>query len=134
MGFSKKIREQIFKKYNGKCAYCGCELPKNWQIDHIHPKHNKGTDDFENLNPACFACNNYKNGNRLETFRNAVKTMLNKKRIYLFASKTKMDISLNYGAVKMYNWDGKFYFEKNQTALPMRDGLFYSPQTEKLEQ
>ena len=32
----KKIeRELIFNKYNGKCAYCGCELKKGWHIDHI---------------------------------------------------------------------------------------------------
>lgn len=22
----KKIREQVYQKYNGHCAYCGCEL------------------------------------------------------------------------------------------------------------
>lgn len=22
----KKIREQVYKKYNGHCAYCGCKL------------------------------------------------------------------------------------------------------------
>lgn len=134
MGFSKKTRELVHAKYKGRCAYCGCELPVNWQVDHIKPKQNKGTDNFENLNPACFACNNYKNGNRLETFRDAVKTMLNRKPIYLFASKTKMDISLNYGSVKLTEWDGSFYFEKIQTALPKREGLFYESHTELHDQ
>ena len=32
---TKKERELIFNKYNGKCAYCGCELKKGWHIDHI---------------------------------------------------------------------------------------------------
>ena len=25
-------RNIIFDKYNGKCAYCGCELVKGWQM------------------------------------------------------------------------------------------------------
>lgn len=25
---TKKERELIFNKYNGKCAYCGCELKR----------------------------------------------------------------------------------------------------------
>lgn len=33
----KKIRQQIFEKYNGHCAYCGCELTmKTMQVDHIY--------------------------------------------------------------------------------------------------
>lgn len=32
-----KKRQIIFDKYNGKCAYCGCELQKLWHIDHIEP-------------------------------------------------------------------------------------------------
>jgi len=34
---SKKDREIIFNKYNGKCAYCGCELQKGWHVDEILP-------------------------------------------------------------------------------------------------
>jgi hypothetical protein len=33
----KKTRQIIFDKYNGKCAYCGCELVKGWHADHIEP-------------------------------------------------------------------------------------------------
>ena len=34
---SKKKRELIFNKYNGRCAYCGCELQKGWHIDELLP-------------------------------------------------------------------------------------------------
>lgn len=37
MGVSKKTREQIFNKYNGRCAYCGCELTNKWHVDHMEP-------------------------------------------------------------------------------------------------
>ena len=31
----KKIRQIVYDKYNGHCAYCGCELEyKDMQIDH----------------------------------------------------------------------------------------------------
>ena len=34
--FTKKEREEVYIKYNGHCAYCGCELDiKNMQIDHV---------------------------------------------------------------------------------------------------
>lgn len=34
----KDIRKQIYDKYQGHCAYCGCELEyKDMQIDHITP-------------------------------------------------------------------------------------------------
>ena len=32
----KKIRQQVYDKYNGRCAYCGCKLEyKDMQVDHI---------------------------------------------------------------------------------------------------
>lgn len=30
-------RKLIFDKYEGKCAYCGCELQKGWHVDEIEP-------------------------------------------------------------------------------------------------
>ncbi len=33
----KEIRESIFNKYGGKCAYCGKELQKGWHIDEMEP-------------------------------------------------------------------------------------------------
>jgi 5-methylcytosine-specific restriction endonuclease McrA len=37
----KKNREIIFNKYNGRCAYCGCELQKGWHVDELLPVHRK---------------------------------------------------------------------------------------------
>src|SRR5688572_25533552 len=34
---NKKVREAIFNKYGGKCAYCGCDLLKGWHVDHMTP-------------------------------------------------------------------------------------------------
>ena len=68
---SDKKRLIVFKKYKGKCAYCGCRLTKdNWHVDHITPLYRKssnkellqygivkGTNDIDNLNPSCPTCN-----------------------------------------------------------------------------
>lgn len=37
MAVSKKVREQILAKCNGRCAYCGCELTGKWHVDHMEP-------------------------------------------------------------------------------------------------
>ena len=36
-----KDRQLIFEKYNGHCAYCGCELKKGWHMDHAYPVERK---------------------------------------------------------------------------------------------
>ena len=39
MGFSKKTREEVYKKYDGHCAYCGKKIEiKDMQIDHMYSK------------------------------------------------------------------------------------------------
>ena len=70
MGFPTKIREQVHQKYGGRCAYCGHEITqRKMQVDHLWPKVDGGTDDFENLNPSCRYCNNYKLFWSLQQFR-----------------------------------------------------------------
>jgi hypothetical protein len=34
---TKQERNVVYEKYNGKCAYCGCELQKGWHVDHVEP-------------------------------------------------------------------------------------------------
>ena len=54
-------RQQIYEKFGGRCAYCGCEITiKDMQADHVVPLHLGGEDDISNLYPACRACNHYK--------------------------------------------------------------------------
>ena len=33
----KTDKELIFNKYDGKCAYCGCDLQKDCHVGHIEP-------------------------------------------------------------------------------------------------
>jgi len=34
-------RQQVYDKFNGRCAYCGCELQKGWHVDEILPVRRK---------------------------------------------------------------------------------------------
>lgn len=101
-------RQDIYAKYNGHCAYCGKEIEyKDMQVDHIIPKRLGGTNDLNNLNPACRRCNHYKRAYRLERYRDLIKKLYTKVR-ELYLCKTAED----YGIIEFKEWDGKFYFER----------------------
>lgn len=105
----KKIREQIYQKYDGHCAYCGCKLDyKDMQVDHVVSVfYYNGTDDIENLMPSCRMCNFYKSTFSLEDFRKNLETLhkrLEKTFIYRLA--------LKYHLIEEHRDKVIFYFEK----------------------
>lgn len=78
MYISKKDREIIRLKFNGRCAYTGTRLKKDWQVEHIKPlMRNWGTNTvrfpdahvMDNMVPVQRIANHYKGGLDLETFR-----------------------------------------------------------------
>ena len=78
---TKEIRELVYKKFNGHCAYCGKKIEfKNMQVDHLIPKATREKRDieeiecFENYMPSCRRCNHYKRANSLEGFRSRYHT------------------------------------------------------------
>ena len=112
---SKKLREQVYQKYNGHCAYCGCELEiKDMQVDHVLSvarakwiKDELNLNNIDNLMPSCRACNYYKDTYSIETLRKNLSTLMERvRKQYIFRLAEK------YGMVQEMNWDGKFYFEK----------------------
>jgi len=125
MAIPKKIREAVYAKFDGHCAYCGCEITmKDMQVDHIQPvmrnydestaEHygwgKKGTDDLDNLNPSCRQCNFYKGMGNIEDLRRKISSWLDYK--HTFATK----LALKYGILVEHKWDGQFYFEKVRKA------------------
>lgn len=107
----KKIREQVYKKYNGHCAYCGCQLEyKDMQVDHVISVYgNDGSNDLDNLMPSCRMCNFYKSTFSIEVFRKNLLTLherLQKTFIYRLA--------LKYGLVSEHKSNVVFYFEKEK--------------------
>ena len=78
----KKIRLQVYNKYNGHCAYCGKAIEyKDMQVDHIRSKVRSKIYDgltheeiecMENYNPSCRMCNFRKGELTIEEFRKEV--------------------------------------------------------------
>lgn len=90
MAISKRIRELVYAKYDGHCAYCGQPIAYNeMQVDHIVPLrrgdtqesldrwHDRiggeriviGADDISNYNPSCHSCNYQKGKTPLNLWR-----------------------------------------------------------------
>lgn len=53
-------RQVIHDKFGGRCAYTGKPLGDDWQIDHVVPKRQGGTDNDDNLVPVLAIANHYK--------------------------------------------------------------------------
>lgn len=100
---TKKQRQEVYEKYGGRCAYCGCELKKGWHVDHLDPikRYLKGSgceypdrDCIENMMPSCPACNIQKHSMPIESFRLTVTqfiSSLNKyNSIYRFAKRYRL--------------------------------------------
>ena len=109
--FTKTEREQIYAKCGGHCAYCGCELPYDkMQIDHVISVEHGGTDDMDNLLPACRSCNHYKHCSTLESFRR----MLEKMPAVLARDNVTYQIAVRYGLVDPKPHPVVFYFEQEE--------------------
>ncbi|MGN1155274.1 MAG: HNH endonuclease [Agathobacter sp.] len=114
---NKEIRKKVYNKYNGHCAYCGCEIEmKDMQVDHIIPKYRNnerwhkviGSDEIDNLNPSCMMCNFYKGMFTVEQFREKLNTILMPNVRLPFNYR----LALKYGLVNEDVKPIRFYFEK----------------------
>jgi CRISPR/Cas system Type II protein with McrA/HNH and RuvC-like nuclease domain len=61
---AQRLAWAVWKKTGGHCTYCDEQLNpfertvwNGFQVDHILPRAQGGTDDTENLTPACARCN-----------------------------------------------------------------------------
>lgn len=122
---TKKERAQLFAKYNGRCAYCGCELPEKFHVDEILPcKRIKQWDrtkrkfvhvgyeyperlHIDNQNPACPSCNINKHAMSLEEFRRLVGGFLTS----LNRDSTQYKIAKRFGFIEEKPKPVVFYFE-----------------------
>ena len=112
MAFSKAVRQSVYEKYSGRCAYCGKKIAyKDMQVDHFIPKRGwteSGCDDVSNLMPSCRMCNHYKRANPLELFRTYIQEIPRKLRQnYIYK------IGVAYGNVIENEKPIVFFFEKD---------------------
>ena len=61
-------KDVLYQQQNGSCGGCGDHMrQRNLTIDHIVPRSKGGSDDIENLQLLCQACNSMK-GNRTQEY------------------------------------------------------------------
>lgn len=104
----KLLRQEVYNKYNGHCAYCGCKISiKEMQIDHILPQRLGGLTEIKNLNPTCRLCNHYKRATTLEVWRDEFlgKIIERLRKIYIFR------VAEKFGMIEVKEWNKKFYME-----------------------
>lgn len=112
--FGKKIREAVYAKCEGHCAYCGKAITiRQMQVDHVKSFTMGGSSEITNLMPSCVLCNRCKGGDTLEWFRKYIEN--DAPRIH-FGRKHPIDADADriceaYGLHPGKN-EIKFYFEK----------------------
>lgn len=111
----KQVRQQVYDKCNGHCAYCGCKLDiKDMQVDHIESVYRaeyNGKDEdntIDNYMPACRACNLYKGAMNIDEFRNRLNSTLQN----TCRDSFQVKLAMKYGMLTYQPWNGRFYFEK----------------------
>jgi 5-methylcytosine-specific restriction endonuclease McrA len=113
----KKVREAVYQKYGGRCAYCGKEIEyKDMQIDHLIPvqreRFGRYTEEqiecFENYMPTDRTCNHYKRAHSLETFRRYIEEIPSKldRDSYIYR------IGKKYNLIEEHPQKIVFYFEQ----------------------
>lgn len=129
----KRERQEIFDKYGGKCAYCGCDLDKSFHVDHLEPVRrdweyvnnpdgrtqrrvitgmvNPDKDNQDNKMPSCPKCNIMKNSYSLEEFRRLIGGFVNSLNRY----QNQYKFAKKYGLVEETGKPVIFYFETLNT-------------------
>ena len=118
---TKGLRQRVYLKYGGRCAYCGCKLncgpSTHMHVDHFIPVQRgdlgskeriKKAENIEKLNPACGRCNRYKSTMSLEIFREEISKQVERAR----KKSWNFRIAEDYGLVEPTGASVVFYFEK----------------------
>lgn len=117
MAIKKSVREKVFQKFDGHCAYCGKKMEyKQMQVDHYYPQckarfyERRCKIDVhaeENLMPTCRRCNHYKRAASPGQFRKLMKTLHERlEQIYI------LNVAIDFGMATVKPFDGLFYFER----------------------
>ena len=61
-------RENVYRRDNYECVYCGCSNQRTLTLDHVIPQSKGGKDSWDNLVTACKSCNSEKADLTLEEY------------------------------------------------------------------
>jgi 5-methylcytosine-specific restriction endonuclease McrA len=67
-------RENVYKRDNYECVYCGYSNIKMLTLDHVIPQSKGGKDSWDNLVTACRQCNGEKSDLTLEEYGKEIPT------------------------------------------------------------
>jgi len=70
--YLRRKREKLWEMTKGRCWYCGDELIPQFDLDHITPRKNGGSNRIDNLVPSCKTCNMSKGALSLDEFRRKI--------------------------------------------------------------
>ena len=132
----KEIREKIYNKFVGHCAYCGDLLQKGWHVDELLPikrywKYKKDGNGsflrnsknnyikehfmehperltFDNQMPSCPSCNINKHSLSLEDFRGLISGFIKS----MNRDSVQYKVAKRYGLLQETEKPVVFYFEK----------------------
>lgn len=126
---NKSERENIFNKYDGKCAYCGCDLVKGWHVSKLlseAPEVNEkgefviNNDTIENKLPSCASCNMSRtrdnSGNRYITIEGFRKQIIYN--LEFMQSFSYYQRCLRFGLIQENIKPVVFYFEQYKPLTP----------------
>ena len=107
-----ELREKVYSKYDGHCAYCGQEITfDKMQIDYFTPSNVDPDDSYENLMPCCKPCSCGKRSEYIENYREHItrsnKAMINQNQSF--------QRGVRFGLIKVKDIKVKFYYEKRKS-------------------
>jgi len=146
MSLTKKQRQIVWEKSNGKCWYCGCDLPeKGWHADHVeavirgskvvenkpgsmythrivstNEKGRPQNHTIENMVPACAPCNLFKSTFSIEFFRKEIAAQVERAR----RSSVNFRTAERFGLIETKELPIVFWFERRTTSA--QDGYWES--------
>lgn len=119
---TKGQRNEVLKRFEERCAYCGAPLTnETMHVDHKNPMFRNDTDhqvqsmgrirgsnDFSNLYPACRRCNLWKSTLTVEGFRDHITKSLQR----LLRDTPNFKLALDFGLIELNDkYKVMFWFE-----------------------
>lgn len=140
MKTDRNLLATLIAKTQGKCAYCGLELhwfEKPWEVEHMQPKGQDGSDEETNLVAACHTCNACKRNRTPEQYR---EKLLSEFYQHLVDASYVLDKFCLHPAIyqlltclladacnSMHRYSARFYFELSDEERKERDNPRFWP-------
>ena len=101
------VRESVYLKYGGHCAYCGCEIkPGGMKMDHFINRQGNVYD----IKPCCNSCYSLKANDSVEKFRSRIQQIPERIR----RENPIYSVGERYGVIGRKKETIEFYFEKEE--------------------